>query len=153
VVATAPERNRHLLTRKRVDRALDAAIDAAGLPCVAPPDGATVRIDAATACEPDAAVVCGAIDLDRVGVDDPVVLVEVVSPGSRSVDAGVKLRDHFRLPSLRHHLILDPVRRFVVHHARGEGDRVETRVAHDGALDLSPPGPTGAVADLFLPGG
>lgn len=151
VVAMAPEQNRHLLTKKRVDRALDAAIAAAGLACVALPDGATVRIDAATACEPDASVVCGPVDLDRVGVDDPVIVVEVASPGTRATDAGVKLRDYFRLPSLRHYLILDPRRRFVIHHARVDGDRVETRVLHDGTLDLSPPGLRVPVAALFLP--
>ncbi len=45
--------------------------------------------------------------------------------------------------------MVDPVERRVIHHERGAGDLIETRIASEGALDLSPPGLSVPVADLF----
>lgn len=149
VVAMAPERNRHLLAKKRVDQALDRAIAEARLDCQALPDGATLRIDEATAYVPDALVICGPIDLDSVEVEDPVVVVEVLSPSSRGVDAGAKLTDYFRLASVRHYLLVDPERRVVVHHGRAEDGSIATHVRRDGTFRMDPPGLSVAVEDLF----
>ncbi len=76
-------------------------------------------------------------------------MVEVVSPGTRSVDQGAKLRGSFRVPSVAHSLILYPDNGLVVHHARGAGDAITTRMVSEGALTLDPPGLTLPVADLF----
>jgi Uma2 family endonuclease len=59
VVAMAPERSVRALTRGRIFRRLAEAIEAAGLPCAAYPDGMAVEIDDATVYEPDARVRCG----------------------------------------------------------------------------------------------
>lgn len=56
VVATAPEGMGHLRAKTASFDALAAAIDRARLRCQALPDGAAVRIDAATLCEPAALV-------------------------------------------------------------------------------------------------
>jgi Uma2 family endonuclease len=62
------------------------------VPCEALPDGMTVRVEEQTAFEPDAVVYCGPrIDGDAVEVPSPVIIVEVLSPGSRSLDLGSKL--------------------------------------------------------------
>ena len=56
VYAMSPERVIHAKIKLAVHLALVAAIRGRGLPCHVLPDGVTVRIDAATAYEPDASV-------------------------------------------------------------------------------------------------
>ena len=55
-VAMAPERAMHARLKARIWRALDRAIQEAGLNCEAFPDGMTVQIDEDTDYEPDAEV-------------------------------------------------------------------------------------------------
>ena len=149
VVEMAPEKTKHVLARAAVYVALRDAISAAGRDWTALPDGATVRIDAATVYEPDALATAAALDLESIEVAEPVILVEVASPSTRGVDAGAKLADYFRLPSLRHYLIVDPDRRVVIHHARGEDGRILTEVVREGALGLDALGAALAVDALF----
>ena len=54
-----------------------------------------------------------------------------------------------RFASVQHYLILDPERRVVIHHKRGSGDAIETRVLTDGVARLDPPGFQVAVEALF----
>ena len=71
------------------------------------------------------------------------IIVEVLSPSSRTRDAGAKLADHVRLPSVRHHLIVDTDERTVIHHRRDDDDeRIRTFVLRGGAgaLELDPLG-------------
>ncbi|MEL6062519.1 MULTISPECIES: Uma2 family endonuclease [unclassified Methylobacterium] len=151
IFAMAPERAGHALVKYAAQTALSRAIEKAGLPCHMMPDGMTVRIDATTTFEPDALVYCGpSIDLDAVEVPNPVVVVEVLSPGTRSVDTGIKLIGYFQVASLFHYLILDPLKRILIHHRRGTGKAVETNIVSEGTLDLSPPGLQIAVAELFI---
>ncbi|MDP4025692.1 Uma2 family endonuclease [Methylobacterium sp. NEAU 140] len=150
VIAMLPERARHALVKFAAQSALHAAIGRAALPCRMFPDGMTVRIDAAKAYEPDALVHCGPpVDPDAVEIPNPVILLEVLSPTTRAVDLGSKLVGYFGLPSVEHYLILDPVGRRVIHHRRGAGDLIETRIVGDGTLALDPPGLTLPVAALF----
>ncbi|GJD33391.1 Uma2 family endonuclease [Methylobacterium aerolatum] len=150
VIAMSPERMRHAEVKFATSRALRDGIRKAGLPCRAMPDGMTVRIDDRTAFEPDALVYCGErAAADALEIANPVVVVEVVSPGTRSVDQGVKLRGYFRVGSGAHYLILYPDNHLVVHHARGPGDAITTRMVSEGHLTLDPPGLTVAIADLF----
>jgi Uma2 family endonuclease len=50
---------------------------------------------------------------------------------------------------VRHYLIVDPDKRLIVHHARGEGDVIMTRIVRDGTLRLDPPGIELAAAEIF----
>ena len=141
VVAMAPERSAHALTKGRVFRRLAEAIEAADLPCTVYPDGMAVEIDDATTYEPDAMVRCGApLPDDAVKVTDPVIVVEVLSPSSRARDTGAKLEDYFRLPSLRHYLILKTENQTIIHHERDDAGTILTRIIRDGPLHLAPPG-------------
>ncbi|TFZ58424.1 Uma2 family endonuclease [Methylorubrum sp. Q1] len=150
VFAMSPQRAVHARVKYRVHRALDRAIETAGLPCEMFPDGMTVRVDADTSFEPDALVHCGDRLADNaVETSDPLIIVEVLSPSTRHVDTGTKLMGYFRLPSLCHYLILDTERRTVIHHRRSTGDLIETRIAASGDLVLDPPGLRLAVASLF----
>jgi Uma2 family endonuclease len=150
VVAMSPERVAHNETKGNVYLALRRAIEERGLPCQAYTDGMTVRIDNDTVYEPDALVRCGErLGPDMVEAVDPLILVEVISPGTRKVDTTQKLGDYFRLPSVRHCLIVNTRRRSVVHHERAEDGGVRTRIAAGGRLELEPPGIVVDVAAFF----
>ena len=82
-------------------------------------------------------------------ITDPVILVEVVSPSSAALDSGMKLVDCFRLPSLRHYLVVNIEPRAVTHHRLDEGGGIATRILRSGSLQLDPPGITVEVADFF----
>lgn len=92
VVAMAPERVAHALTKFRVARRLAEAAERAGLPCDVFTDGMAVQVGASTTHEPDAMVRCDAfLPGDAVKVLDPLVVVEVLSPSTRALDTGIKL--------------------------------------------------------------
>jgi Uma2 family endonuclease len=149
-VAMAPQRAIHAKTKALAFLGLRTAILRAGLPCHAVPDGLSVRVDDETVYEPDALVYCGPEVLDdAIFIDNPVIVVEVISPASEAVDTGDKLVGYFRVPSVAHYLIVHPLQRVVTHHARGTGDLIETRIKADGELRLEPPGLRLAVAELL----
>ena len=107
----------------------------AGLGCTAYPDGMAVAIGNATVYEPVALVRCGEpLDDDAVKIVDPSIVVEVLSPSSRARDAGAKLADYDRLPSLRHYLLVDTKTRAVVHHQLDDAAGIRTRILRGGSL-------------------
>jgi Uma2 family endonuclease len=141
VVGMAPERSAHALTKANVWRRLIEAVERAALPCEVYPDGMAVEIDATTTYEPDALVRCGpTTPADTVRLNDPIIVVEVLSPSTRARDAGAKLADYFRLPSVRHYLIVRTEDRAIIHHARNEDGTILTRIVREGTLRLDPPG-------------
>ncbi len=149
-VMMSPERVLHGDTKGEAYAALREALRRAGLPCRAYPDGVAVQISARTTYQPDALVSCGPRPpAGALAIADPVVVVEVLSPSTASIDHGLKLSGYFSLPSVEHYLILDPDRRVVIHHKRGTGDAIETRVLSEGSAKLDPPGFEVAVEALF----
>ncbi len=141
VVAVAPERAAHARAKAHIWRRLTEAIEAADLPCEAYPDGMSVEIDDNTTYEPDALVRCGPpLPPDAVKLRDPIIVVEVLSPDSVARDSGAKLADYFRLPTVRHYLIMRTEDRVLIHHARGGDGAIATRIIRDGRLVLDPPG-------------
>lgn len=152
IYAMAPETAGHAETKAAVHAALLAAIRARRLPCHALPDGMTVRIDEMTAYEPDALVYCGTkLPRSAIEVPDPVIVVEVLSSSIGRVDALAKLAGYFRLPSIAQYLIIDPDQPLIVHHARGGGDTILTRIVTEGSIGLDPPGIELALADIYGP--
>jgi Uma2 family endonuclease len=150
VYAMSPENVGHTEIKGAIFSALREAIRKRDLPCHALTDGATVRLDEATAYEPDALVYCGQkLPPTSLEIPNPMVLVEVLSPSTRRVDASLKLAGYFRLPSVAHYLIVDPTQRSVIHHARGAGDTILTRVISDGVITLDPPGLELAMSDIY----
>ena len=147
IVAMAPERGAHLRAKAAAFKALGRAIAVAGADCQALPDGATVETGDSD-YEPDALVNCGpAMADDAVAAPNPVIVVEVLSPGTASTDTGGKLADYFKVPSIMHYLIVHPIRRMVTHHRRIAG-RIETMVVVNGPITLDPPGIAIAVEEL-----
>lgn len=153
VVAMAPERAIHAETKFRVALTLKSAIDAAGSACETWIDGVGVRIGDGWAFEPDAFIRCGdPVPPDAKDIDDPLVIVEVLSPASRGKDLGEKFEGYFLLPSLQHYLIVDPDRRRVIHHQRqADSDALLTRIVSAGSIRLDPPGIEVAIDDMLPP--
>jgi Uma2 family endonuclease len=150
VVAMAPERAAHARVKAEVWLALRDGIRSAGLACEALPDGMTVKIDEHTAYEPDALVHCDQpLADDALIVPAPVIVVEVLSPTTKAHDAGAKLADYFRLPTVRHYLLVRTERPTVIHHRRDDHGGIATRVVTAGALALDPPGLSLELARLY----
>ena len=146
----APERTRHGERKFAVQAALLAGIRRAVLPCYMLPDGATVRISPTTAHEPDALVYCGPkLPGDAIEVPNPVIVVEVASPSTRKIDASLKLKGYFGLPSVQHFLIIDPEGPPLLHHMRQADGSIRTTIVEDGILRLEPPGIDITINDIF----
>jgi Uma2 family endonuclease len=141
VVPMSPERVLHTETKGLAFAAISQAIKRSGLPCRCLADGATVRIDERTAYEPDGLVYMGPrLPADSIEVPEPVVVVEVLSPGTQGTDTGAKFRGYFSLPSVIHYLIVDAAQRTIVHHRRGEDGQIISEALTTGVLVLDPPG-------------
>jgi len=150
VYAMSPERAGHAEAKHAVATALASAIARARLSCWMLPDGMTVRVDKHTAHEPNALVYCGAkLPAGAIEVPEPVIVVEVLSPSTRQIDASAKLAGYFTLPSVCHYLIVDIDNRVVIHHARTEDDMIGTRILRSGTLKLVPPGLRMSVNKFF----
>ena len=148
IVAMAPERGAHLRRKAAVWQALDRAIRAAGVACQALPDGATVETGESD-YEPDALINCGApMDDDAVAAPNPVVIVEVLSPGTASSDTGAKLAGYFQVLSVVHYLIVHPTKRMIIHHRRTD-QGIATHLVASGAVVLDPPGIVVSVEEIY----
>ena len=149
-VMMSPERALHAETKAEAYVALRDAIRLAGCRVECIPMAWRFGSTRGSTYEPDASVSCGPRPpADALAVDDPIIVVEVLSPNTAAIDHGRKLSGYFSLPSVEHYLILDPERRVVTHHKRGRGDAIETRVLSEGAVKLDPPGFEVAVEALF----
>ncbi len=148
--AMSPERVRHGRIKGIAFIALRAAITKQNLPCEALPDGMSVQIDEDTVYEPDALVVCNQeLDGDEIVIPNPVIVVEVLSPGTKNTDTGAKYHAYFSLPSIRHYLVIDPIAKIIMHHFRTERGTLETAVISSGLFTLSSPGLELAYSDIF----
>ena len=146
----ASERVRHLKVKGAVFIALSTAVENAGLPCHVLPDGITIKVDEYTAYEPDASVYCGAeLDDDALLLPNPLIVVEVLSPSTTRVDTGVKLAGYFKVESLQHYLIIDPVANRLVMHSRADNGVITTRVVETGRVVLEPPGIAFDLAEIW----
>jgi Uma2 family endonuclease len=149
VIAMAPERSGHNQRKMHAWLALRRAVQAAGLDCQAFGDGMTVEVGDSD-YEPDAVLRCGPrLSADAVVVPDPLVIVEVLSPSTSGIDRVWKLAEYFKLPSLRHYLIVWSDRPRVLHHWRASGGAIETRIATTGRIELDPPGIALFVEDIY----
>ena len=144
------ERARHARTKLAVALALKTAIAAQKLDCEAFPDGMTVRIGEDSGYEPDALVSCGEkLDGDSIVVPNPVIIVEVLSPGTAYQDVGAKLLDYFTLPSVQHYLIINPVTCAIQHFTRNDSGGTDEQTCTSGPITMTPPGITITVEEIF----
>ena len=80
---------------------------------------------------------------------NPIVVAEILSPSTRAIDLGLKVRRYFEIASVQHYLILDADHRFVTHYARGEAGLIQMRISSEGTLHFEPPGFSVDVGSLF----
>jgi Uma2 family endonuclease len=153
VVAMAPEVARHARSKLATVNALSAAIRAAGAPCEAFIDGLGIRTDADTLYIPDVVVNWGAaVDATAQTLPAPIIVVEILSPSTERKDVLQKFADYFRLPSVRHYVLVDAAARTVMHHRKEPDGTARTAIQGNGPLTFDPPGITIQVDDLFAPG-
>lgn len=149
VVAMGRDRASHNLAKMRAVNCLSAAIQKAGVDCVAFVDGIGVSAHEYSYRLPDAVVHCGKFDRDALIADNPVIAVEVVSPSSEERDVHAKLHDYFAITSVEHYLIIYDDRGYLVHHRRTGDGPLQTTFVSEGEIDLSPPGISVSIAELL----
>ena len=82
-VSMSPERVIHGDTKYRMARTVEDAIGRAKVPCRFVLDSAAVRIDARNSYQPDLLIYCGEpVSGDATVIPEPIVVVEVLSPGN-----------------------------------------------------------------------
>jgi Uma2 family endonuclease len=152
IVAMTRDSVRHNQIKAAAWRAFDDSVRASRLKCIVLVDGVGVTINQRTLRIPDVLVHCGADPApDALTVDNPVIVVEVVSPSSERDDIETKLIDYFAVASIRHYLIVVSEKRVVLHHERNDRGTIDTRIMHEGDITLDPPGITVTVAALLGP--
>lgn len=145
VVPMTPERVIHVQIKAQIWQAFVEAIDASRLEKLrAYIDGLSVEIGEDTDYEPDVLVNAGPfLPPNAVAATNPLIVAEVLSPGTQSIDTGDKLSGYFRVPAIQHYLIVATRRREVIHHRRS-GAAIETHIISPitpgSVLHLDPPG-------------
>lgn len=140
VVVMPSEGGRHNLVKLAAFEALREAARRATFLGTVFTDGMTVRIDGKRGREPDAAVTATPVaDLAALWLVDPLIVVEVVSPNSVRDDTGAKLIDCFKVPSIRHYLIVRSLDKAIIHHERADGGEIRTSIWRGGEIRLDPP--------------
>jgi Uma2 family endonuclease len=144
----APGSKAHTLIKSNARLALAQSLRGTG--CRALVDGAIVEIEGSSLI-PDVVVTCSELDFATPRVDDPIIIVEVLSPWSEKDDTGRKFMLHLKIPSLRHYLVIDQERRQIVHHERRDdlGGAFLTTIAPPDPLRLDPPGIEISLAALY----
>ena len=134
-----PGSKAHTIIKGNVGRALGNALE--GTDCQVLVDGAQIE-GPGFSVVPDVVVACGPPDLSTPRVDDPDIIIEILSPSSEKDDIGRKQALYLGIASLRHYLVIHQDRRLVVHHERRDdlGGGVLTRIAPPDPIRLDPPG-------------
>ena len=135
----APGSRAHTLLKSRMARMLGAGLEGTG--CEALVDGAVVEVEGSSLI-PDVVVSCGPPDLTTPRIDEPTIIVEVLSPSGEEDDLGRKLMLYLRIPTVRHYLTIAQDSRRVIHHERRDDldGRFLTSLVTGGRLRLDPPG-------------
>jgi Uma2 family endonuclease len=129
----------HHVIISNIDYALHDHFKRNGMPCrVFRESFFLKKRDHDLAALPDVMVRCGKIEPGATSVEDPIVLFEVVSPGSEGKDRLIKRIAYQRLPSLQHYVLVERDRPFIDHYIRApEGWRGEVPLdALDAVLKL-----------------
>jgi Uma2 family endonuclease len=135
----APGSKAHTLVKSNVHATFAQALRGTG--CRALVDGAIVEIHGSSLI-PDIVVTCTNLDFSTPRVDEPVIIVEILSPSNEKDDTGRKLALYLEIPTLRHYVVIHQDRRQIVHHERRDdlGGAFLTTIAPPDPLRLDPPG-------------
>ena len=98
---------------------------------------------------PDAFVVCSKVRPDATVVIDPIVIFEVLSPGTYETDHVEKNLDYAAAPSVRRYVMLEQGQAMATAFHRADGDWVGRLVAADGTLDMPEIGVSVPLAEFY----
>ena len=119
-----------------------------GKPCQ--PYGGDLKIEVAGRIRyPDAFVVCTPVPNASKVVTDPVVVFEILSPSSSTVDFVDKNGEYRQTSSIKRYVILEQTRATAVVFSRKGLDWVSGMVRQDGALDMPEIGIRLPMSDLY----
>lgn len=139
----------HSLTVAAVAAALEAAARSRGLPCRALVEGPAIRTSGDNIRVPDVLVHCGPFETTDTVSDNPVIVVEIVSPESAYRDTILKPADYALNERIAHYLIVNADERRVMHVRRLETGQMLMTPDASGELELDPPGLRVRVRDFF----
>ena len=145
-------RSQHWDMKIKLYRALYDALALAKIEGHVAVDGASVVMPGDRLAEPDVLVYLGQkVARDALIVPNPIVICEVLSPGTARFDMSAKFAGYFALPSVMHYIVADPDVPQIIHHARGPGAVITTQIIADRAasLILDPPGLRVSLSDVL----
>jgi Uma2 family endonuclease len=121
-----------------------------GGPCKAYIIDLKVRVGQDRIYYPDGLAVCTPHAGDTLVFDDPCLIIEVTSRGTRRIDHGEKMGAYLGLPSLRGYLIAEHDRRRVTLYSRADaGDWTRTELFASGHLELPCPRSTLSLDEIY----
>ena len=105
IYAMAPIRANHSLITSKLNKRLLVHLD--GTPCQVYNDPMEVKIDDFSVYAPDVMVDCSKIDGKALYKEEPLLIVEVLSPSTRRHDKATKLRKYLTIPSLKEYALIE----------------------------------------------
>ena len=149
-VAMAPPAIAHGILALRLGARIDAALRSRS-PCFGQSEAGIARPDRDDTCYiADLAVSCTPAERGQQLLRDPLLIVEILSPGTALHDRQTKVADYRRIPSVEEILLVDSTSIFA-EVLRREGDRWITEIIRglQARLSLSSIGLSAAMSDLY----
>jgi Uma2 family endonuclease len=149
-VAMAPPLEGHAMLSMRLATRMDDALSARR-PCRASTEAGILHPDRAdTFFVADVAVTCAPFDRRRQYLQDPLLLIEILSPSTERHDRHVKTPAYRRIASVQEILLVDTEDRYVELHRR-QGDQWLTQILRgsDDMLSLASVGIEISMSDLY----
>lgn len=100
-----------------------------------------VRIPSGNICRPAAGIDCGDVIDDSTTADAPFLVIEVLSPSTRTFDMVRRLNEYQSVPSLCHIVMIDPDHPEAIHWSRAPGQSWVSRTIQglDARITISDP--------------
>jgi Uma2 family endonuclease len=149
-VAMAPPAIAHGILALRLGARIDAALRSRS-PCFGQSEAGIARPDRNDTCYiADLAVTCTPPERGQQLLQDPLLIVEILSPGTALYDRQTKVSDYRRIPSVQEILLIDSASIFA-EVLRREGDRWITEIVRSpqATLSLASIGLTAALSELY----
>ena len=150
-VAMAPPEIAHGILALRLGARIDAALRSRS-PCFGQSEAGIARPDRDDTCYiADLAVSCTPAERAQQLLRDPLLIVEILSPGTALHDRQTKVADYRRIPSVEEILLVDSTSIFA-EVLRREGDRWITEIVRGPqatTLSLASIGLSAAMSDLY----
>lgn len=149
-VAMAPPLEGHGILVARLVRRLENAL-ASRRPCHAQTEAGILHPDRAdTFFVADAGVTCAPYDIRRQHMQDPILLIEILSPGTERHDRRVKMPAYQRIASVQEILLVDSEGRYAALHRR-QGDQwiIQISSGAAGTITLASVGIEISMSELY----